>query len=320
MRTRRGRPRDPAGVPAGLRDRHPGPDERAYGEEDVEDARRGKVLRESGLDDEDLLGVEQLLGLGLARYAEAFRLAFAKAFIRPGDTEVDVARRYAAAFEGIRPLAEPHLGHVLFLHLRQLVRSDVLSAEERRTGRPSGREQTAVAFADLVGFTALGEAVGEEELGGVAGRLTIGSTVNLASRLAGRARPGSVLAAGEVRGAAADAFEWSAAGEKRLKGFASPVRAHRARRRPAGPEQAPGGRLETADVVAIVGIALRGAAAPPGDEGPHAADDEHDEDDRHEDDPEADPPAVFSGGLGDRQHADQRGHGPPVPRVSDPDA
>lgn len=147
-------------------------DARAYSDEDVEDARRGAALLGAGIPAEDLLGVERVLGLGMARYAEAFRVAFAQAFLQPGDTESDLARRYADAAELMRPLAGPHLAHVFLLHLRQLVRSDVISSEERNEGRLLGRETTAVAFADIVGFTELGESVGLEELGGVAGRLT----------------------------------------------------------------------------------------------------------------------------------------------------
>jgi adenylate cyclase len=63
-----------------------------------------------------------------------------------------------------------------------------------------------------------------------------GSTVNLASRLTTRARPGSVLTTQSVRDAVGgDGLEWSSAGEKRLKGFASPVRAFRVRPSGAGP-------------------------------------------------------------------------------------
>ncbi len=274
----------------------PAPDERAYTEEDLEDARRARVLLDTGLSAEDLVAVERVLGQGMARYADAFRFAFAQALLQPGDSEADVARRYAAAFELMAPQAAPHLAHVFFLHLRELVRSDVVSAEERREGRLHPRDETTVAFADLVGFTKLGETVGHEELGGVANRLTelatdtvsapvrivktigdavmlvspepapmmsavldmvdatepaglpqlragvalgpavnrwgdwYGSTVNLASRLTTRARPSSVLATEAVKDAVADGLVWSAAGEKKLKGFSAPVRAYRARR------------------------------------------------------------------------------------------
>ncbi len=56
-----------------------------------------------------------------------------------------------------------------------------------------------------------------------------GHTVNLASRVTGIARPGSVLCTEEVRDAAADEFEWSFAGKHRLKGVSGSVALHRAR-------------------------------------------------------------------------------------------
>ena len=274
----------------------PGPDEPAFDERDLEDAKRGQSLRDAGLGDEQVLELERVLGQGMARYADAFRRAFAEALLQPGDRESDVADRYADAYEALQPLAGPHLEHVFFLHLRDIVRSGVITAEEVRVGRLAGRDRTAVAFADLVGFTKLGESITQEELGTVAGRLSdlaadhvgapvrlvktigdavmlvapepeplvrtlltmveeaegaglpplragvaygaavnrwgdwYGSTVNLASRLAARAREGTVLAVEAAREAAGDAFDWSFAGEKRLKGIAQPVKAHRAKR------------------------------------------------------------------------------------------
>jgi adenylate cyclase len=58
-----------------------------------------------------------------------------------------------------------------------------------------------------------------------------GHSVNLASRVTGIARPGSVLCTQEVHDAALDAFEWSFAGRHRLKGVAEPAPLHRARPR-----------------------------------------------------------------------------------------
>jgi adenylate cyclase len=56
-----------------------------------------------------------------------------------------------------------------------------------------------------------------------------GHSVNLASRVTGIARPGSVLCTQEVHDAALDAFVWSFAGRHRFKGVAHPVALHRAR-------------------------------------------------------------------------------------------
>jgi adenylate cyclase len=58
-----------------------------------------------------------------------------------------------------------------------------------------------------------------------------GHSVNLASRVTGVARPGSVLCTQEVRDGARDAFEWSPAGRFRLKGVQEREPLYRARRR-----------------------------------------------------------------------------------------
>ncbi len=65
-----------------------------------------------------------------------------------------------------------------------------------------------------------------------------GNSVNLASRVTGVARPGSVLCTQEVRDRAADAFRWSAAGRHRVKGVSGAVSLHRAH--PLLPAEAPG--------------------------------------------------------------------------------
>ncbi|HEX8121628.1 MAG TPA: adenylate cyclase regulatory domain-containing protein [Solirubrobacteraceae bacterium] len=57
----------------------------------------------------------------------------------------------------------------------------------------------------------------------------LGAPVNLASRVTGAARPGTVLATRSVRDAARDGFEFSRAGTKRLKGISEPVPLYRVR-------------------------------------------------------------------------------------------
>jgi adenylate cyclase len=61
---------------------------------------------------------------------------------------------------------------VLELHMRQVLRTDAVTLEQRLTGRAEDTRDAAIAFADIVGFTALGETVPVEELSGVAGRLS----------------------------------------------------------------------------------------------------------------------------------------------------
>jgi adenylate cyclase len=69
-----------------------------------------------------------------------------------------------------------------------------------------------------------------------------GHSVNLASRVTGIARPGSVLCTEQVRDAAAEEFEWSFAGKHRLKGLKEPVALYRPRRREQTPTKPKAGR------------------------------------------------------------------------------
>jgi adenylate cyclase len=281
----------------------PDADARVFTEEDLETAKDAAKLAEVGFPFEETLDVTRVLGTGMSRYAEALRVVFAQTLIKPGDNEIDLARRLAQTAEELMPLSSRMLDHVFLLHMRQLLRNDYISLAERTSGKVTDAAETAIAFADLVGFTELGESVGVEELSGLAGRLAriansvveppvrvvkqigdavmlvspeapavietclalieraeaeddfpplragvaygpavnrwgdwFGSTVNVASRLTGRARPGAVLVTEPVREAAEDAFDWSAAGEKKLKGLQKPIRTFRPR--PLGSKEA----------------------------------------------------------------------------------
>jgi adenylate cyclase len=150
----------------------PHPDECVYGEPDLEAARMGVTFREAGFPDDDAMEVARVLGLGMARYAEAMRSLVGQTFLEAGTDERELGHRIEEASRALLPMAGPWLEHVFALHLREVLRHDVITREQLTTGRLDAGQETGVAFADLVGFTALGESVPVEELGGVAGRLT----------------------------------------------------------------------------------------------------------------------------------------------------
>ncbi len=150
----------------------PDPDAEVLGEADLEGAKDTAAIAAAGFSTEDTLEVTRVLGRGMVRFAEALRTLFAQTFLEPGDTELALARRLQSQAEELLPLSSRLLDHVFLLHLQQLLRNDVLGIAERTSGKVSDRTDTAVAFADLVGFTELGETVDVEELGGLAGRLS----------------------------------------------------------------------------------------------------------------------------------------------------
>jgi adenylate cyclase len=278
----------------------PRPDDDApvLGERDVEAARQLKQFIEAGLPVEGLIDIARVMGEGMARTTDAVLDVAGQAFLEPGESERDVGLRYAEAAKQLIPLMEEQLDYVFNLHMREAIRTAVVGATERSTGKLPGAREMAVCFADLVDFTKLGESLPPEDIGRVAGELaelaadvaeppvklvkTIGDAamlvandrealieaalelvaraeqaregfpqlragvaygpalprggdwygrpVNVASRVTSIARPGSVLATAEAREGADDAFDWSFAGKRKLKGVKEEVPLFRARR------------------------------------------------------------------------------------------
>jgi adenylate cyclase len=149
----------------------PEPDEPVYTEAELESARRVLVAREAGIADGEILELLRVLGRGLSQAAEALRALPLKLVLEPGMSERELATRYGEAAAQLYPMVDPLISNVLALHLRHSAQSEVISAVERSGGRLPGSREVAVCFADLVGFTRLGEEVAPEQLGQLAARL-----------------------------------------------------------------------------------------------------------------------------------------------------
>ena len=282
----------------------PDPDERAFDDQDVRTGETFARLRAAGMPEDGMLEVSRVLGIGLAQVADAMRMVFARAVAGMGLDEHQVAVLNAQAAQELLPLMGPLMDHTLRLQLRDQIRNQQFGLTELEEGAAPETRHVWVGFADMVGFTRLGERVDVQELGGLAMRLnelaleaarapvrlikTVGDAamfvspsagplvdtalnvvtraddegemfpslraglaggvavssggdwygrpVNLASRVTGVARPGSVLATREVRDAARAEYAWSDAGARELKGFKRRVPLYRVRRaeRPDG--------------------------------------------------------------------------------------
>jgi adenylate cyclase len=265
---------------------------------DSEAAVRAKVFIDMGFTREQVIAVSRVLGQGLAQTAEVMRQVVLEAVLQPGATELELARAYEVLVRQVSPLLGPFSEDVLRLQLRHSLETEAVNVAERAAGTLPGARDITVAFADLVGFTRLGEGVPPEELEHLANRLSglardavappvrfiktigdavmfvstdavallrtalelvalaekfddfpqlrvgvasgqavsragdwFGSPVNVASRVTGVARPGGVLVAESAREAigSADAFSWSFAGARHLKGVKEEVKLYRAR-------------------------------------------------------------------------------------------
>jgi adenylate cyclase len=135
-------------------------------------AAHAKHFVELGIDPEDAVLVVRVLAEGLSHAAEVMRYSALAAILRPGVTELEIAKASQALVTRIVPLLGPMVEDMLFMHLRHMMETEAVNASERAAGAPlPGARQITVAFADLVGFTRLGEAVPPEELGQLANRL-----------------------------------------------------------------------------------------------------------------------------------------------------
>jgi adenylate cyclase len=280
-------------------------DESAFGDAYMDVVHNVSALLDAGLSEAQLLSIARVLSLGLAQAAEQMRKTVMELAIAPGVSELDLSRTYAAASGGLLPLVGPIVEDLLRLHLYNAVRDEVVTNSERQEGALPGARDIAVAFADLVGFTRLGEQLPPDELEQVADQLVgfagevieapvryvksvgdavllispdphalldvafdllerveeegsgypqlrvglaygpavsragdwFGRPVNLASRLTGVARAGSVVVDEAFHSALGDAdgVVWSPIGDRRLKGIQSPTRLFRARRPSAMP-------------------------------------------------------------------------------------
>ena len=116
----------------------------------------------------------RVLAEGLSRAAEVMRYTALSAIMRPGASELEIAKASKALVTEIAPMLGPMVEHMLFMQLRHMMETEAVNAAERAAGKPlPGARQITVAFADLVGFTRIGEAVSPEELGHLANRLAI---------------------------------------------------------------------------------------------------------------------------------------------------
>ena len=286
-----------------------------FADDDVEAARSAKLFLDAGFNEERVAEITRVLGEGMSRLAATIVGAFVETFLQAGDSEEDVADRFATLAEQLTPAVTPILSSAFKAHLNDTVQRGVLRREELETGDIAGSQELAVCFADLVGFTRLGGQVEVHELGSVAGQLAqlaasvteppvrliktigdaamfvspkpgplvrvalalvegaeaqelpsvragialgpalqragdyYGNSVNLASRVTGVARGGSVLCTKEVRDATGDeGLHWSSAGRFRLKGVSGPTPLFRARRaNPEDGDNAEGAKKPRAD-------------------------------------------------------------------------
>jgi len=138
---------------------------------DVESVLWAARLVDIGLDRDVVILIVRLLMDGLTLAAATMRRAGLEALLHPGATELELAKAFELLGRDADAVIGPMVDSLLRLALRHSFETEAISAYERATGTLPGARDVAVAFADLVGFTRLGEQVAPEELRQVAVRL-----------------------------------------------------------------------------------------------------------------------------------------------------
>jgi len=149
----------------------PPEDKAVFTQEDLEAAEAGKQFLDAGIPEQEFLELTRSMSQAVSGVAASVGNAFADALLQPGDNEAQAALRFAEGTRELSPRLDVVLRHMMHVHLRERARSAVIGETELRSGKLPGAQEMAVGFADLVGFTKLGERVPSEELGSVAGRL-----------------------------------------------------------------------------------------------------------------------------------------------------
>jgi len=146
----------------------PNPDQRRFDEADLMAARRLKRFQEAGIPTENLLAATRQVGSSAARIAQAHRDLVASDIVAPGADEYEAAIQLRDASRSLLPLAEQAVDYALRSHFLDQIRNQAMAmANPGLLGSEEGKE-VSVCFADLVGFTRLGERAELEQIGTVA--------------------------------------------------------------------------------------------------------------------------------------------------------
>jgi adenylate cyclase len=148
------------------------PDAAVHLRADVEAAAKAKEFLDLGIHPDQVVQVVRVLAEGLSHAAEVMRYTALSTILQPGATELHTAQASYALVSRIAPLLGPMIEDMLFMQLRHMMETEAVNASERAAGAPlPGARHITAAFADLVGFTRLGEEVPPEELSQLANRL-----------------------------------------------------------------------------------------------------------------------------------------------------
>jgi adenylate cyclase len=145
------------------------PDERVLSAQDLEAAERLRVFVDAGIEPEAMIETARVMAMSMSQLAAANRELIGPLLASGATGELAIARGVEELVGALTPLIGPTLEYIYKQQLREQLRHVVLDVE--LAAGDAAADEMAVAFADLVGFTRLGERLAPEELGRLTGRL-----------------------------------------------------------------------------------------------------------------------------------------------------
>ena len=142
-----------------------GPGRRVHTEVDVELGRQLATALAAGLSVGAVAEVDRAIARGITQIVAASRTAVLEATLRPGMTEREAARAWASAARQLVPNATRRIVLASEAHLRKAIEHEDIGAADTVAGKSTRTRPVSLAFADLVGFTRLGELLSPEDLG-----------------------------------------------------------------------------------------------------------------------------------------------------------
>lgn len=140
-----------------------------FSEFDVKTMKSVRANLDMGMSLESIREINRVLGGALSQLAVVVERQFLATYLEPALDEAEMAKRYAAITRATTPEFAFVLQHLFNLHLRDELRADILG-NEAAIDFLDGTREMAVCFADLVGFTSLGQQIPADELGEIAER------------------------------------------------------------------------------------------------------------------------------------------------------
>jgi adenylate cyclase len=110
-----------------------------------------RVFMQLGIDPDLMLNIVRVLAQGLTNASEVMNTAALSAVLRPGVSELDIAKGTDALVSAAAPLLGPMIDDLLLLQLRRTLETEAVNADERAAGTPRPEAKLiGAAFADLV--------------------------------------------------------------------------------------------------------------------------------------------------------------------------